>query len=97
MLQQSNYASVVEENIALKEVNTALMSERYALKHQLAWFRKQVFGEKSERRLVDDNPHQQPLQGLLGEIPKDQPAEKETITYERGKAKKQRASAALCP
>ena len=92
MLQQSNYAAVVEENIALKEVNTALMSERDALKHQLAWFRKQVFGEKSERRLVDDNPHQQPLQGLLGEIPKDQPAEKETITYERGKAKKQRAS-----
>jgi|TARA_Y100000310_G_C20627044_1_gene786509 transposase len=83
MSQQADYASVIEENAALK-------SERDALKRQLAWFKKQVFGEKSERRLLENDPDQLPLSGLVGEAVKSVPVEKETITYERGKAKKKR-------
>jgi transposase len=83
MSQQADYASIVEENASLK-------SERDALKRQLAWYQKQVFGQKSERRLVDPNPDQLSLQGLLGESAKPVAAETETITYQRGKAKKKR-------
>ena len=52
--------------------------------HQLNWFKQQLFGEKSEKRLIDN-----PDQLALGEILKDKPAEQdtptETITYERRK------------
>ena len=70
MSQQADYASVIEENAALK-------SERDALKRQLAWFKKQVFGEKSERRLLENDPDQLPLSGLVGEAVKSVPVEKE--------------------
>ncbi len=85
MPQQARYADLVEQNIALK-------SERDALKRQLAWFQKQVFGEKSERRLVEEDPDQLVLKGLLGDVVVPEPEEKQTITYERGKARKDRGS-----
>jgi len=69
-----------------------LESEVANLKHQLAWFKKQLFGTKSERRLVEANPDQLPLNGLLGELAKPEAVETETITYQRGKAKKKRGS-----
>jgi transposase len=83
MSQQPDYAAIVEQNIELK----GTVDE---LKRQLAWYRKQVFGEKSERRLVDANPDQLPLDGLLSNRPEPPPVETQTISYERGKAKKQR-------
>lgn len=36
-----------------------------AVKHQLEWFRRQLFGQKSERRRLEANPHQM----NLGELP----------------------------
>lgn len=61
------------------------------LKARIAWFEKQFFGSKSERRIEMDNPHQVPLEGLLGEQSTPEPAEeKQTITYQRGKGKKRR-------
>ena len=83
MSQQPTYASVLEENSALK-------SERDALKRQVDWFQKQMFGQKSERRLVEANPQQLALESLLGEPVAIEPVASETITYQRGKAKKQR-------
>lgn len=73
-----NYA---EEMLALREENAAL-------KHRVAWFERQLFGQKSEKRPVD-NPYQG---NLLGEPASQTPAEGEkvTITYTRGKAAKQR-------
>jgi len=59
------------------------------LKARIAWFEKQVFGSKSERRV--DGSHQLLLEGLLGEHVPPEPEETETITYQRGKAKKNRA------
>ena len=59
------------------------------LAHQLEWFKKQLFGAKSEKR-IDPNPYQM----LLGEAfgPPEPPAERdeETITYKRGKGPKVR-------
>ena len=85
MHQQPDYAAVLKKNGALE-------SRVVELERQLAWFKNQMFGEKSERRLVDINPDQLPLQGLLGDVPKPLPVVTETITYERGKAQKQRGS-----
>jgi len=32
-----------------------------ALEHQLNWFKRQLFGEKSEKRDMTDNPYQQTI------------------------------------
>jgi len=48
----------------LKSALTALQEENQALKHELAWFKRQLFGVKSEKRLID-NPAQTGL--LFGE------------------------------
>jgi transposase len=62
-----------------------------ALEHQLNWFKRQLFGEKSEKRNMTDNPHQHTIADLLKDLP-DTPARREqdteTVTYQRGKAKK---------
>ena len=77
-----------ENNKATTEV-VALREEVNQLKHELAWFRKQMFGSKSEKRL-DVSPDQL---GLFGKkqtpTPENQP--KQEITYQRGKGKKQRS------
>ncbi|MBV1877686.1 MAG: hypothetical protein KUG79_08595 [Pseudomonadales bacterium] len=44
-----------------------LESQIENLKRQVAWFQKQMFGSKSERRLADEKPDQLLLDGLLGE------------------------------
>lgn len=61
------------------------------LKHQVAWFKRQLFGEKSEKRDMTDTPYQQTIVDLLKElpeIPKAPEDDKQTITFQRGKAKK---------
>ena len=73
---------------ALEESNTALaqlQSEFQVLKQQLQWFKRQLFGEKSEKRLELDPVEQGNLLGALGvEAPPalDEPAT-HTVTYER--------------
>jgi len=60
-----------------------------ALERRVAWFEKQLFGQKSEKRPVDV-----PGQGQLAlgthETVTPPEGEKQTITYQRGTAKKQR-------
>jgi hypothetical protein len=68
----------------------ALSEENAQLKRQLAWFKQQLFGGKSEKRVIE-NPDQPLLTGLMGEpVEPLPPADKQKITYERGKAKKNR-------
>ena len=55
-----------------------------SLKHQLSWFKQQLFGEKSEKRLID-NPDQLALGEILKDTPPEQEVPTETITYERRK------------
>ena len=78
----------VSPDLQLLQKMQALLADRdqeiASLKHQLAWFKQQLFGEKSEKRLID-NPDQLALGEILkGEIP-EQEASTETITYERQK------------
>jgi len=60
------------------------------LKRQIAWFQRQIFGSKSEPRHVDDNPHQIQFNGLVTEAEPDVVPATETVTYQRGNAKKSR-------
>ncbi len=70
--------------------NVVLLEQVEQLKGRLAWFEKQLFGQKSEKRLVD-NPEQGVL-NLLGEPVRCEPSIEDslTVTYQRDKAKKQR-------
>ncbi len=78
----------VAELAALNAENSLLREENAALRQRVEWFERQLFGQKSEKRPVD-NPHQP---SLLGAVPPATPAEGEqvSITYQRGKAPKQR-------
>jgi len=78
-----------EQNALLREENAQLKTQLTSLEQRLRWYEKQLFGQKSEKRPVD-NPHQAGLD--LGETPKPlaPEGEKKTVTYERGTAKKQR-------
>jgi transposase len=64
----------------------ALESENAQLKTQLDWFKRQLFGERSEKRLLIDPARQADLLASLGEVatPAPPPA-LEKITYERRK------------
>ena len=60
------------------------------LTQQLDWFKRQLFGRKSEKRVVMDSSHQPLLDGLLDAQAESAapPAPTETITYERRKGKR---------
>ncbi len=67
-----------------KSANKHLKQENESLKHQLAWFKQQLFGEKSEKRLIV-NPDQLALGEILKGIESPEVPETETITCERKK------------
>ena len=52
-----------EQIAALVSKQSALECENADLRRQLAWFKRQIFGEKSERRIVDADA----IQGYLGQ------------------------------
>jgi transposase len=53
------------EIVALLVQQRALQEQNTALKRQVEWFQRQLFGRKSERRLREPNPHQLSLSGML--------------------------------
>jgi transposase len=82
--------SVAEQpqNITAVHAEIAALKEQVAqLKAQLDWFKRQLFGERSEKRLLIDPAIQgNLLAGLGGEvIATPAPAEKQKISYERRK------------
>ena len=46
---------------------------------------RQLFGRKSEKRLLEDHPNQPLLDGLVVDTPASSPSPEETITYTRAK------------
>ena len=66
----------------------ALREEVAELKHQLAWFKKQLFGSKSEKRQIENLDQLHLFGAKQTPVPEDQPKQK--ISYERGKFKKRR-------
>lgn len=85
------FTSINDEVNYLRTENEALKQRVSSLAHRNAWFEKQIFGSKSEKRIIE-NPMQMSFDALLGEAV-EAPASsesKQTITYQRGTAKKQR-------
>jgi transposase len=73
------------------QVISSLASEVKLLKSQVHWFKTQLFGQKSERRLSSEGPwQQQPLFSPQETFPlaEETPEPSTTVTYQRGKAKK---------
>jgi transposase len=87
-----SYSALAEENALLREQLSAQSDAIRQLKHQLDWFKKQLFGPKSEKQ-VHDIPEQdnlfQPDEAPLPEKPAEE--EKRIVkAYQRGTGKKQR-------
>ncbi|WP_207951783.1 IS66 family transposase [Pseudomaricurvus alcaniphilus] len=83
------FDSATERALVSAAEVAALHEEIATLKQRVAWFEKQLFGQKSEKRPVD-NPHQASLLGEPSE-PASPEGESITVTYQRGKGQKQRA------
>ena len=91
-MSASQIAALEHENArlssALEQSNAALaelQSDYQVLKQQLEWFKRQLFGEKSEKRLDIDPVEQGNLLGALGveEPPGEPHSATATVTYER--------------
>ena len=61
------HESVTRTNRTLTEANRALAAELAEVQRQVAWFQRQLFGQKSERRVLDPAGRQL----LLGELPEE--------------------------
>ena len=87
---KNNAVSSLSEEQNLHATNAQLQDRVRQLEQQLTWFKRQLFGEKSEKRDMTDNPYQHTIADVLKDLPKvkAKPEDKQRITYERGKAKK---------
>lgn len=90
-LQDEN-TSLKTENTSLRDTTQQLQGQVKSLEKQVAWFKQQVFGSTSEKRLVASPDQAELLAGLAGTHKKPQP-EQETITYQRKKRQKNRGDA----
>lgn len=90
---QSSDHTTAKSVVALQATNTELQKQvgEYEqriehLEHQLDWFKRQLFGEKSEKRLIEDHPNQLSIGDLLKDKPRlPRTTEKQSVTYERNK------------
>jgi predicted RNase H-like nuclease (RuvC/YqgF family) len=53
----------------LREIIAEQDEKIQSLEQQLSWFKRQIFGEKSEKRDMTDNPYQQTIADLLKDLP----------------------------
>jgi transposase len=72
-------------NAALTEQNALLKTQVAALEQQLDWFKRQLFGRRSEKRLIEPNPDQPVLEGWATQDNSEPASPRETITYTRRK------------
>lgn len=56
-----------------------LQSEVAGLKHQLEWFKRQIFGSKSERFAPQPDPNQLPLAAVTTAVDPSQPLPRQTV------------------
>ena len=74
----------------------ALSEELAAAKQQIDWFKRQLFGQKSERRIPEGPSGQMSLGEVIDQAPAQPPAEERTVAgYNRAAAKKGNEQATL--
>jgi len=64
-----------EQVLDLIRANTALQQQLDVLKQQIDWFKRQLFGQKSEKRLVDEAGQQMSLGEVLSVVQSGTPPE----------------------
>ncbi|MGE3676137.1 MAG: IS66 family transposase [Polyangiaceae bacterium] len=80
-----------EQIVELVRTQAALREEVATLKHQLDWFKRQLFGQKSERRIVDDSSAQMSLGEALNvaqSTPAPPPVQRRVAAHTRRAASK---------
>ena len=92
-MSSAQTAANFTQNITLPRAEyDALQAQVQALQTQLDWFKRQLFGAKSEKRLEIDPAIQADLLAVLAEeLPAPAKLETETITYERRKSRSDNA------
>ena len=91
------YREAFESSTLTREQFTALLataSEADALRRQVEWFKRQLFGQKSERRLIEPDPTQGTLGQTFEAMPADRPghAKVKVDAHERERKPKQPAA-----
>lgn len=76
-------ASLLAHQRTLQENNEKLESEVLELKRQLEWFKKQLFGSRSERRLLEPSPDQLSLGEGLADTPRSSALSRQIAGYTR--------------
>ncbi len=87
-LSEEQIVSLLIENQSFESKVSSLESKLSEAEQQLAWFKKQLFGQKSEKRVFSVDPRQLCL-GEFGksDVETEQP-KVDVTSYARGKAKK---------
>jgi transposase len=91
VLKDKKIARLEQENSHLEQENSHLLSVNEKLKNELLYLRRVLFGRSSERYVKED-PNQLKLdfegeERLAEEVPSQEEAAKETITYQRRQGK----------
>ncbi|MDN5872514.1 MAG: IS66 family transposase [Nitrococcus sp.] len=85
-------AELQYENVRLTQENTTLRAQLDEAKQQLAWFKRQLFGRKSEKLRPLEGSGQGDLLAELAEtVQSPAPPPTETITYQRSKKRREQA------
>ncbi|MDN5872722.1 MAG: IS66 family transposase [Nitrococcus sp.] len=85
-------ATLEHENLRLTEEVNSLRTQLAEAKQQLAWFKRQLFGRKSEKlRPIEGSGQGELLAGLTEAPQSPAPPPTETITYQRSKKRREQA------
>ena len=83
--------SLIEENAQLKAQNAQMAERLSVLEQQVAWFKRQLFGRKSEKKIIDV-PHQPLLDGWQDDAPADEaPVTQTEVKGHKRRSRKQRS------
>jgi transposase len=77
--------NIATEQLSKEQQIAQLQAENQQLKQQNNWFKQQLFGQKSEKRHID--PQEHPSLFDASTTAENESVPKETITYQRRKAK----------
>ena len=79
-----------QEKVVFLQEKKALEERLREVEHQLEWFKRQLFGRKSEKRIVEETDQQQLFLGKFLDVDETPPPPTETIkSYQRRQRRKQ--------